>query len=165
MSQDDEHGKGCIYTNYFGSVNEREAVRIAIEEDMARDDGRPFLIYPEGCVTTGVCAVMQYQKFVFSLDKVIVPMCLSINNPWPYEHYTLVGHAQDHLLWYLFSPWVTFKHALLPPQKRREGEGGARTEATAKAIYCLPTQLTTFCSSLRSSQVRSPTSLPSAFSA
>jgi hypothetical protein len=124
LSQDDEHGKGCIYTNYFGSVNEREAVRIAIEEDMARDDGRPFLIYPEGCVTTGVCAVMQYQKFVFSLDKVIVPMCLSINNPWPYEHYTLVGHAQDHLLWYLFSPWVTFKHALLPPQKRREGEGG-----------------------------------------
>ncbi|GMI23656.1 hypothetical protein TrRE_jg6431, partial [Triparma retinervis] len=80
------------------------------------------LIYPEGCVTTGVCAVMQYQKFVFSLDKVIVPVCLSVNNPWPYEHYTLVGKAQSHLLWYLFSPYITFKHALLPPQKRRPNE-------------------------------------------
>jgi hypothetical protein len=32
LSADDAHGKGCIYTNYFGSVTEREAVRIAIEE-------------------------------------------------------------------------------------------------------------------------------------
>lgn len=32
LSSDDESGKGCIYTNYFGSVAEREAVRIAIEE-------------------------------------------------------------------------------------------------------------------------------------
>ena len=65
---------------------------------------------------------MQYQKFVFSLDKVIVPVCLSVNNPWPYEHYTLVGKAQAHLLWYLFSPYIVFKHALLPPQKRRPNE-------------------------------------------
>ena len=37
-------------------------LRFSIEEDMARSDGRPFLIYPEGCVTTGVSAVMQYQQ-------------------------------------------------------------------------------------------------------
>jgi hypothetical protein len=47
---------------YFGTAQEREEVRIAIEEDMARDDARPFLIYPEGCVTTGVSAVMQYVR-------------------------------------------------------------------------------------------------------
>lgn len=62
LSMDDKSGKGCIYTNYFGSKAEREAVLHNIEEDMARGDGRPFLIYPEGCVTTGVSAVMQYQK-------------------------------------------------------------------------------------------------------
>lgn len=59
LNQDDSKGKGCIYTSYFGSASERDGVRVAIEEDMARDDCRPFLIYPEGCVTTGVCAVMQ----------------------------------------------------------------------------------------------------------
>ena len=33
LSQDDEKGKGCIYTSYFGTAQEREEVRIAIEED------------------------------------------------------------------------------------------------------------------------------------
>jgi len=122
LNTDDRHGKGCIYTNYFGSKAGREEVRISIEEDMARSDGRPFLIYPEGCVTTGVSAVMQYQKFVFSLDKVIVPTCLSVYNPWPYEHYTLTSGAVQHLCWYLFSPFIIFKQALLPPQKIRKDE-------------------------------------------
>ena len=122
LNHDDNHGKGCIYTNYFGTLQERESVRFAIEEDMSRNDARPFLIYPEGCVTTGVSAVMQYQKFVFGLGKVIVPVCLSIYNPWPYEHYTLTAGAKTHLLWYLFSPFVIFKHTLLKPQKLRPNE-------------------------------------------
>ncbi|GMH79771.1 hypothetical protein TL16_g08269 [Triparma laevis f. inornata] len=122
LNRDDQNGKGCIYTNYLGSKEEKEEVRTSIEEDMARSDARPFLIYPEGCVTSGHSSVMQYQQFVFSLDKVIVPMCLSVYNPWPYEHYTLNASAKHHLLWYLFSPFMIFKHALLPPQKIRHGE-------------------------------------------
>mmetsp|Transcript_14462 Transcript_14462/g.26717 ORF Transcript_14462/g.26717 Transcript_14462/m.26717 type:complete len:589 (+) Transcript_14462:258-2024(+) len=122
LNVDDQNGKGCIYTNYFGSKEEREEVRTSIEEDMARSDARPFLIYPEGCVTSGHSSVMQYQQFVFSLDKVIVPMCLSVYNPWPYEHYTLSAGAKHHLMWYLFSPFIIFKHALLAPQKIRVGE-------------------------------------------
>ena len=122
LNLDDEDGRGCIYTNYFGTAEERDEVKFAIEEDMARDDARPFLIYPEGCVTTGVCAVMQYQRFVFGLDKIVVPMCLSLFNPWPYEHYTLSSGAAQHLLWYMFSPFVIMNHAILPPQKLEVGE-------------------------------------------
>jgi len=122
LTQDDEHGKGCIYTRYFGTGQQREDVRIAIEEDMARVDARPFLIYPEGCVTNGYNAVMQYQKFVFGLNKVIVPVCLQFVNPWPFEHYTLNTGAATHLAWYMFSPGVIMKHAILPPQKIKKGE-------------------------------------------
>jgi hypothetical protein len=64
----------------------------------------------------------RYQKFVFGLDKVIVPMCLSVWNPWPFEHYTLSSGAAQHLCWYLFSPGIIMKHALLEPQKRRASE-------------------------------------------
>lgn len=155
LTRDDEHGKGCIYTRYFGTGQEREEVRIAIEEDMARVDARPFLIYPEGesrhlqlkisqpqtnpnhppsshplppslgCVTNGYAAVMQYQKFVFGLNKVIVPVCLQFVNPWPFEHYCLSTGAANHLMWYMFSPFVIMKHAILPPQKIRKDESPA----------------------------------------
>jgi len=101
---------------------------------MARDDARPFLIYPEGCVTTGVCAVMQYQKFVFGLDKVIVPLCLSVYNPWPYEHYTLSAGASTHLMWYMFSPFIIMRHALLEPQKRRPNE---KPQDFALRVQCM----------------------------
>jgi len=64
----------------------------------------------------------QYQKFVFGLDKTIVPICLSVYNPWPYEHYTISSSAQFNLMWYMFSPFIIMKHALLKPQIKRPAE-------------------------------------------
>jgi hypothetical protein len=122
LNDDDEQGQGCIYTSNFGTADQKDGVRLAIDEDMARDDARPFLLYPEGCVTTGVAAVMQYQKFVFGLDKVVVPVCLSIYNPWPFEHYVLGSKVESHLMWIMFSPFVIMRHALLEPQKKGKDE-------------------------------------------
>ena len=77
---------------------------------------------------------MQYQKYVFSLGKVVVPVCLTMYNPWPFEQYTLPGHAIDHLLWYMFSPFVVMKHAVLKPQRCRVDEDPAEF---AMRVQCM----------------------------
>ena len=51
-----------------------------------------------------------------------MPVCASVYNPWPYEHYTLGGSIEAHIAWYLFCPFLQFKHSILPPQKIRQDE-------------------------------------------
>merc|ERR1719178_300580 len=61
-------------------------------------------------------------------------MCLSVWNPWPFEHYTLSSGATQHLCWYLFSPGIIMKHALLEPQKRRASE---KPQDFALRVQCM----------------------------
>ena len=80
---------GIICTSPYGTREEKAACRDSILEALDREKTgySPLLIYPEGTVTNSRVALLLYQKFVFSLGKTVVPVAVTIWNPWPYEHF------------------------------------------------------------------------------
>ena len=80
---------GIICTAPMGTKEEKLQVKEAIDSavDLDKSGPSPLLIFPEGTVANSRVALLLYQKYVFSLGKTIVPVAMTIWNPWPYEHY------------------------------------------------------------------------------
>lgn len=113
-----------VYTDVFADTETKLKVRDQINEELFAKK-KHVLIYPEGTIGSPVC-IMQYQQHVFSLGVPIVPLCLRIWNPWPFHVYATGLGSVDHLLWFLFLPFVVVSHTALPPVTIRPNETPAK---------------------------------------
>jgi 1-acyl-sn-glycerol-3-phosphate acyltransferase len=96
----------AIYTRYGGTREQKLEVRDAIFDEI-KDNDRPLVIFPEGCVTS-MRAVLQYQRYIFSLQKDITPIAMTAYMPFGISHYRLGKGPDYHLLLYSFCPFTSF---------------------------------------------------------
>ncbi|EEY56158.1 uncharacterized protein PITG_08946 [Phytophthora infestans T30-4] len=70
---------GVVYVPYVsrqqGNSAGRDAVRQIIMERLARGN-KPLAAFPEGGLTNGRKGLLQYHKFLFSLDKTVQPLAI-----------------------------------------------------------------------------------------
>eukprot|EP00941_MAST-03F_sp_MAST-3F-sp1_P002629 g2629.t1 len=62
-------------------ANGRDLVRATIKKEIENGKNRrPFLVFPEGGLTNGRVALLQYHRFMFSLGKTVQPIALSYSH-------------------------------------------------------------------------------------
>lgn len=91
-------------------------------QDIIKVDPHPILIFPEGGLTNGKAGTMMYHRFVFSLDCVIIPLAISLKNPWPVTHDYLGSTWARNFFWFLTVPFHVYEYTFLPAQTRNEDE-------------------------------------------
>ena len=70
---------GIICTSYFGTAEDRQQTKEQINDalDVTKSGPSPLLIYPEGCVQNSRVALLMYQRYVFGLNKTVVPVAMT----------------------------------------------------------------------------------------
>ncbi|KAG7382172.1 Ancient ubiquitous protein 1 [Phytophthora pseudosyringae] len=129
---------GLVYVPYVsrqeGNGAGRDAVRQIIMERLARGD-KPLAAFPEGGLTNGRKGLLQYHKFLFSLDKTVQPLAIRASDgPFVRRSASLYRRTVPvnindetstflaNVLWYLFVPWHTYTVQFLPCTKAEPGE-------------------------------------------
>jgi len=104
--------------------------------DIIKNDRHPILIFPEGGLTNGKVGTMMYHRFVFSLDVAIVPLAITLKNPWPVEIDYLGSTWFRNFVWFLLVPFHVFEYHYLPVQKRNEGETAEEFALRVQQLTC-----------------------------
>jgi hypothetical protein len=88
----------------------------------------PLLFFPEGWDNTGRRGLLLYQRFLFSLDRPILPVSLSARVPFelPLNLSILGTNVLKETCWLFFFPYVQFDLHFLPLQYRGR-ENGSRS--------------------------------------
>jgi len=110
---------GAIFVS--PTTESRTVVKTKIQ-DLVKKDRNPVLIFPEGGLTNGKAGTMMYHRFVFSLDCAVVPVAISLNDPWPVYHDYIGSSWAKNFFWFLLVPFHVFDISFLPVQKRYESE-------------------------------------------
>ncbi|KAH7827597.1 putative ancient ubiquitous protein 1 [Monocercomonoides exilis] len=98
----------------------REKLLEAFDDE--KEEGRRLFILTEGATTNGQVGLLQYNRFVFSLNRGIQPMCLRIN---PHISINVDKPSKNmfpNLFWFFFCPYVTYEFTALPVQYIGEDE-------------------------------------------
>ncbi|KAE9029170.1 hypothetical protein PR003_g12293 [Phytophthora rubi] len=117
---------GLVYVPYVsrqqGNGAGRDAVRQIIVERLARGN-KPLAAFPEGGLTNGRKGLLQYHKFLFSLEKTVQPLAIRASDgPFPVNINDETSTFLANVLWYLFVPWHTYTVQFLPCTKAAPGE-------------------------------------------
>ncbi|KAG1703524.1 hypothetical protein DVH05_007471 [Phytophthora capsici] len=117
---------GIVYVPYAsrqqGNGAGRDEVRQIIVERLERGD-KPLAAFPEGGLTNGRKGLLQYHKFLFSLDKTVQPLAIRASDgPFPVNINDETSTFLANVLWYLFVPWHTYTVQFLPCIKAEPGE-------------------------------------------
>ncbi|ETI31602.1 hypothetical protein L917_20597 [Phytophthora nicotianae] len=117
---------GLVYVPYAsrqqGNGAGRDAVRQIVVERLARGN-KPLAAFPEGGLTNGRKGLLQYHKFLFSLDKTVQPLAIQASDgPFPVNINDETSTFLANVLWYLFVPWHTYAVQFLPCTKAEQGE-------------------------------------------
>ncbi|KAG6956029.1 hypothetical protein JG688_00011618 [Phytophthora aleatoria] len=76
-----------------------------------------------GGLTNGRKGLLQYHKFLFSLDKTVQPLAIQASDgPFPVNINDETSTFMANVLWYLFVPWHTYTVQVLPRTKAEQGE-------------------------------------------
>jgi len=113
----------------------RADVKAKVQE-VVKTGPHPVLIFPEGGLTNGRVGTMMYHRFVFSLDCMIIPLAISLQDPWPVEHDYLGSTWARNFIWFLIVPFHIFDMTFLPPQKRNEGETAEEFAVRVQKLTC-----------------------------
>jgi 1-acyl-sn-glycerol-3-phosphate acyltransferase len=106
-----------------GGGKDRDAVRQQVIDGLAKKGAPPLLVFPEGGLTNGKNGLLQFHKFLFSLNHCVQPIVIEANGgPLPINIDNNMGTTWGNILYYAFQPWQTFTVTYLPPQKRRSNE-------------------------------------------
>ena len=106
-----------------GGGKDRDAVREQVIEGLSDPNCSPLLVFPEGGLTTGKHGLLQFHKFLFSLEHVVQPIVLKPKGgPLPIHIDNNFGTTIGNILYYAFQPWQRFDVVYLPPAKRRTNE-------------------------------------------
>ncbi|KAG3078645.1 hypothetical protein PI124_g15923 [Phytophthora idaei] len=117
---------GLVYVPYAsrqqGNSAGRDTVRQIIIERLGRGN-KPLAAFPEGGLTNGKKGLLQYHKFLFSLDKTVQPLAIQASDgPFPVNINDETSTFMANVLWYLFVPWHTYTVQVLPRTKAEQGE-------------------------------------------
>jgi ancient ubiquitous protein 1 len=117
----------------------RDRVRKAVRATIAADpDGHvPIVVFPEGGLTNGKVALLQYHRWMFSLGETVQPVALRHRGLLPirinHMHATFAGNV----FWFLFQPLHLYDVAWLDPQKAEDvlegGDGASPAAALAQS--------------------------------
>ncbi|KAL4150615.1 hypothetical protein PRNP1_010017 [Phytophthora ramorum] len=117
---------GLVYVPYVsrqqGNGAGRDAVRQIIVDRLERGN-KPLAAFPEGGLTNGRKGLLQYHKFLFSLEKTVQPLAIRASDgPFPVNINDETSTFLANVLWYLFVPWHTYTVQFLPCTKAALGE-------------------------------------------
>jgi 1-acyl-sn-glycerol-3-phosphate acyltransferase len=117
---------GRVYSKldaiYVAPTPESRAMVKDTLQKASKENQHPILIFPEGGLTNGQAGTMMYHRFVFGLDCAIVPMAISMSDPWPVNHDYIGSTWFRNFFWFLFVPFHVFDITFLPSQRRQENE-------------------------------------------
>jgi hypothetical protein len=106
-----------------GGGKDRDAVRKQVIDGLSEENAPPLLVFPEGGLTTGASSLLQFHKFLFSLNEHIQPIALvPKGGPLPINLDNNMGTTWCNILSYAFQPWQRFHVIYLPPCKQRTNE-------------------------------------------
>ena len=106
-----------------GGGQDRDNVRKQVMEGLAQEGAPPLLVFPEGGLTSGRSGLLQFHKFLFSLDYCVQPVVIRAHGgPLPINIDNNMGTTWGNILYFAFQPWQTFTVMYLPPTKRRSNE-------------------------------------------
>eukprot|EP00605_Chrysophyceae_sp_TOSAG23-4_P002214 GSChrysophyteH1.ASY1.ANO1.2454.1 assembled CDS len=106
-----------------GNSQARDGIRRMVTE-LLDSSPHPILVFPEGGLTSGALGLLQYHKFMYSLDVPIQPIRITISNP----AFTPINIDFDNasffmnVFWIAFVPVRRFHLHFMQSQRRREGE-------------------------------------------
>jgi len=87
--------------------------RIKVRQDIVsklQSSKRPLVFFPEGWDTNGKVAILQFQKFLFSLGVPVIPAALRVYVPFvPIESNILGSHILREVFWSYFAPFTIFE--------------------------------------------------------
>lgn len=94
-----------------------------------------LLFFPEGWDTNGKTGLLQYQKWLFSLDKEILPVAIKVSVPWLPLDPSLLGTSILKELFYIFAcPWYHFELSFLPPVSRGKDQSDIEFAASVQKL-------------------------------
>lgn len=100
-----------------GGGGKRDAVRNQVNRVLS-EGGPPLLVFPEGGLTNGRIALLQFHKFLFSLGVEVQPVAIKVNEgPLPIHIDHAHATAWANIIFYLFQPWRVFSVQFLAPQQ------------------------------------------------
>jgi ancient ubiquitous protein 1 len=106
-----------------GGGKDRDNVRQQVINGLAEKDAPPLLVFPEGGLTSGKAGLLQFHKFLFSLNYCVQPIVIKAHGgPLPINIDNNFGTTWGNILYFTFQPWQTFTVTYLPPAKRRSNE-------------------------------------------
>jgi len=91
-----------------------------IKERVGTARPAPLLVFPEGSIPNGR-GLMRFSKFVFGLDRPVVPVALAVWSPLPLAYDTVFHSLATNVLLTLFRPVHLFRLTVLPPKRSAEG--------------------------------------------
>ena len=106
-----------------GNSDARDGIRKLVTE-LLGSSRHPILVFPEGGLTSGAQGLLQYHKFMYSLDVPIQPIRITISEP----SFTPINIDFDNasffmnVFWIAFVPVRRFHLHFMQSQHRREGE-------------------------------------------
>ncbi|KAH7816925.1 putative ancient ubiquitous protein 1 [Monocercomonoides exilis] len=83
---------------------------------------RQLFVLAEGATTNGKVGLLQFNRFVFSLDKPIQPLVVRVNPHMPINIDIPSKNMFPNWFWYMFCPFVTYEYTALPVQTRKPNE-------------------------------------------
>ena len=116
----------------------KHLLREKLLEALDAKDKRRLFILAEGATTNNrvgfallllilvyyifVSSLLQYQKFVFSLDRGVQPIALHVNSHLPINIDRPAKNMIPNFFWFFFCPYVTFTWTALHVMNREDGE-------------------------------------------
>ncbi|KAG6603125.1 uncharacterized protein IUM83_17534 [Phytophthora cinnamomi] len=116
---------GLVYVPYVsrqqGNGAGRDAVRQIIVELLARSN-KSLAAFPESGLTNGRKGLLQYHKFLFSLEKSVQSLAIRASDgPFAMNINDETSTFLANVLWYLFVPWHTYTVQFLPCNQGSSG--------------------------------------------
>jgi len=92
--------------------NTKDEVRSALPaQDQAVQ--QRVLFFPEGATCSGI-SVMQFNWFIFGLERSVVPFAIKLTNPWPVQMQMNGCSVLHNILALFFLPMVFYEISILP---------------------------------------------------
>ena len=98
-----------------GNSSQRDEIRKQVRH-LIENKTNPILVFPEGGLTNGKYGLLQYHKFMFSLNVGIQPIVLKNTRPFPININCEAKGITffDNVFWFCFIPFQSYTVEFLP---------------------------------------------------
>jgi len=97
---------------FTSAGNTKDEVRAALPAEGEKVQQR-LLFFPEGATCSGV-SVMQFNWFIFGVERPVLPFAIKLTNPWPVQMQMNGCSVMHNILALFFLPMVFYEITVLP---------------------------------------------------